>query len=186
MSKDNISEDLEKKVGKSGIRKKIDWLAPVFAKYDAYSEADILMQDESVKDTGITKQQAVDYLKQSYDSHKGLYRTCGFADTADKATSAIGIICTASGIGIGFDIVEDTIELGLKAPALGYIVKEAIKNKDMALVGELSKLLGTEGLTAIPIIGDVYDIAVNRYVRAAHEIIRNDAKNKILEKHKGE
>ncbi len=74
------------------------------------------------------------------------------------------------------NIVEESVEMLLKAPFLVYLMR----NKDRR--NHVTGILAKEALTylPVPLAGDVYDALSNLYIGTANKIIREDAKAMIL------
>ena len=188
VSKEEASRSIKDRLKNTGMyvagkaREVLDYAIPAIAKYDAEKEAEVLARDEAVQNTGMSKAQITGYVKRSYEDNKYLMGAAKLADTSDRVTSTIGLVLEAAGLatgGVGSFLAnggEEAIEMVLKIPAL------ALARKDKQ---RFYSLLGREiGTSLIPIVGDVYDIATNIYMTAAKDIIRDEAKQKMLAEHK--
>ena len=163
----------------------IDWALPFFEEYDYSGEARELLKDKEIKKYGFSEEQVADYLIQSEHDYKWLVRFAQLADTADKGTSFLGMLAEASGIAsvigtpgaFAANGVEDAIEVAIfKSPFLAYL-KFFDRKNSYRVNGLLQKELAT---MVVPIAGELYDIFRNLYVSTAHEIIREDAKAKLI------
>ena len=165
----------------------INYVAPFMNSYNAEEDTDILLQDQDIQklmqDSGITREQLTPYLNSSRQQYRALLNTAVFADTTDRLSSLIGIIAetiTAPGIAPPFALngIEETAEMLTKLPFY-YLLNKTDKSK-------ISPLLWTEFGTALtPIAGDVYDILTHKYMVTAKQVIRERAKEKILQDHYG-
>lgn len=160
-----------------------NYIAPFINSYNSEEETDILVQDQDIQrlmqESGIKREELTTYLNNSRQQYKSLLNAAIFADTTDRLTSLAGIIIetiTAPGIAppFAFNGIEETAEMVTKLPFY-YLLNKTDKSK-------ISPLLWTEFGTAIaPIAGDVYDILTHKYMTTAKQVIREKAKEKILQ-----
>lgn len=159
----------------------VDYFIPLLERYDERRELGTLMADADVQGTGISRENALEYLRRSYDSYKWLFRAAKFADTADKVSSVISapietaLLSAGAAPGFVANLAEESIELLLKAPALYLLARNP---ESRSRVGGLLK---REAFTFVaPAFGDLYEAVLNHYVRAAYEVIQESAKGAIL------
>ncbi len=159
------------------------YILPFIDEYDTRSEAERLMELPviSARHDIATVQAALEVSKEKY---RRLVTAAKVADTTDRFTSLTGAIVetigTIAGAGPGFmaNGLEEGIELMFKAPMI-YLL-----NKDPSTKGHITGLLLREAGTAmVPVAGDLYDMATNRFLKTAYEVIRDDAKMELLKDH---
>ncbi len=162
-------------------RRVVEYMIPFLDEPDYRGMAESLLNDPKVMKTGIHLNEALGYVQESYNSNKWLRRAGMLADTADRATSLVGMILESAGIaagiapGFGINAGEEAAEIVFKLPFLSYVMA----NKDHRQ--KAKGLLRKELITAlVPAAGDVYDIAVNTYMGTAYDIIREDARQRVL------
>lgn len=169
---------LDRKV--SGMRKAFDYVFPFADKYDSYKEAEKLMKYDEIKDLNLDISVIEDYIVGSYNNYKGMMTAAKFSDTADRVTSIGGIVFEGFALmlgGVGGFVAnggEELAEMAAKTPFLLSLYRNGLSHK---IPGLLAREAGT---AVVPILGDVYDIATNKYISVAYEIIREDAKYNIL------
>jgi hypothetical protein len=153
--------------------------------YDIKTEAEKLIKYKDLKEYNITKEAAYKYLDQAYEANKGLLRYAKIADKTDRITSKIGVLVEGIGAlfgGVGAipaNAIEEGIEMGFKAPFLAKLYKRPEHRK------KLYGILGREAATfAVPVLGDLYDIYTDLYIKTAKDVIRDDAKKMLLQQYK--
>ncbi len=183
-------------------RKAIGTVAPVFAKYDVRGEAEQLMRDREIqgllnspyaKANGLNYDGVIRYLWQSREKYSGLWNSAKFADSADKVTSMAGATLEMLAAILGAVLTvptggtsntaaffangsEEVLEMGCKAPFFFYAARNPASRQ------RIKGLLMREAATlAVPVFGDLYDAFTNIYVRTALDVIREDAKARLLE-----
>ncbi|MFH1276460.1 MAG: hypothetical protein ABIH82_05095 [Candidatus Woesearchaeota archaeon] len=154
---------------------------PFLQEYDALSEADKLLKDKEIQRCSITREEIADYLTIAKEEYKVAMGLSKVADTSDRWISVAGAIMESAGMSAGIapgfimNLVEEAGELVFKLPILGYLAFNPEHR------GRATGLVIREAATAgLPILGDIYDAGTNRYINTVKEIIRAEARSKIL------
>ncbi len=195
-----VKMGLEDKIKQPGLaRRALGRIMPITAEYNYRAEVKRLQEDPEIARLHIKDEEIKSYLETSLGENKSLYTSAKIADSADKITSTLGVgvkyaataVGAVLGAGIGAPIAyygmqyaEEIAEMAIKMP---FII-QLIQRRDFK---HLEKLMMHEapGWVPVPIIndlGNIIDIVADSYVGTAHEIIREDAKTRILEdRHEG-
>ncbi len=162
----------------------INYVAPFINSYNPEEETDILVQDQDIQklmqESGIKREQLTPYLIRSRQQYRSLLNTAIFADTTDRFTSVAGLILESitggpiSPPAFGVNLPEETLEGLLKLPFY-FTLRKADKSKIKPL------LMTGIGTSAVPIAGDFYDILTHKYMTTAKQVIREKAKEKIMQ-----
>ena len=172
-----------KTTGHPVLKQVVDYVIPFMNKYDVYAETDLLCKDPEL--SGIGASAVLESVTNSYEKHRRLLTYAKIGDTADRVTSTIGVVLETIGVSLGVipgfssNLVEEAVEMAAKIPAIAYLAKNPCTRS------HAYNLIGIEAMTAmVPIGGDVYDILTNRYMRAAYDVIRQEAKQELLQNKK--
>ncbi len=173
-------------------------LFPVFAWYNPAEQAKGLAKEAEMQEIGVTEPEAEQCLRQvhSEQAYRLLHLGARGVDTIDRAMSEFGFFAESIGalLGVlplplyvlgrevpglslpfGLNIVEESAEIVPKLLFSRYVVA-----KFPQYSAEVGNVLFKEFVTsAIPIVGDLYDIARNPYVEMAENIIRAEARTRI-------
>jgi len=172
--------------GKNLAKRFADYILPFLDKYDYAGQAKELLKEREILELNVNEAQVVQYLKESEHDYRWLRRAGKLADTTDRATSFLGMLIEATGLAslIGApgsfvaNLGEEFGELLLKVPFMSLLYFD--KNNRYRLSG----LVGREAATfALPVLGDIYDIFTNIYMKTAQEVIRENAKQRLIAEH---
>lgn len=160
---------------KGTLRKVVDYFAPFAYLYDQEGES-----QKIAKELGVDVNRVRQSVNEAYMKKKNLLVAAKVADTGDRITSTFGGVIEAIGTLLGaapgwlLNGGEEIIEMVAKVPALGLLYK------DPSTRHYVTGLLVREGATAaLPAAGDVYDIATNKYISTASNVISESAREKV-------
>ncbi|MBI2134216.1 hypothetical protein HYU11_06085 [Candidatus Woesearchaeota archaeon] len=174
---------LESKIKAAGTaRKAIGYLLPFLDKYDYTQEMKKLREDPEISVLGYNDQVIQNYLGKSLRKNRALYAAAKLADTSDKATSTIvapvletlGTILGQAPGWLAGNTIEEGAEMALKMPFIAILAKRKEQRH------YLKEIIAWEAASFTPVLGDIYDAATNMYIRIAKQVIREDAKNMML------
>ena len=163
----------------------VSWLSPFHARKEIVRDTHKLAKDKTIKKTGATYNSIKDAVNKSQEEYKRLLFYGKIADTADKWTAPLTGVAEAVLLHAGFfpglisNKVEEFIEAGIKAPFYYKLWKDPINKHKVYWLGtkEVSHSM-------IPVGSDIVDGVFNSYVETAREIIRDRAKEIVLQKYK--
>jgi hypothetical protein len=151
-------------------RRAIDWIVPVLDHYDPIEEAQHMYHNEnSIRRKGLTLEDTITHVTNSYNKNAELYATSQIADTGDRVLGAIATFTDLSGFGHVLDIL---LEVGIKAPFYKKLGMEHLGRGVRSGAVEM-------GTSAIPVVGHWYDLMWNLYMRGTRKTIREDALKSI-------
>ncbi|HLC58229.1 MAG TPA: hypothetical protein VJI68_00040 [Candidatus Nanoarchaeia archaeon] len=165
--------------GVKGLKGTLGYLSAIYGMTE--KDLKILREDKNLR--GISPYAIDIYYRNARKNHMGLLVTGAIADISDKVTSAAGTIAEfvlpsmTMGLGVvgglAADTGEEVLEMIIKLPFY-CLCYNADKTK-------IPYLIASEvGSFIVPTIGDLVFDARNLHVRATREIIRDEAKEKIL------
>lgn len=146
--------------------KAAEYLIPLMYDYRAEDEAAVLAEDKTLKSLGVTDKDLIPYIERSYDQNKKLLSFAKVSDTFDRVTSLVDFHPAPLGEGVWEMLIGKVMFIGYS------MYNNRLRGVAGLGVGEL--------LEFIPVLGDVWDIATNRYMTVARETIRYQAKKQVL------
>ncbi len=171
--------------GKNLVRQAAEYALPFLDRPDYGGVARTLLQDSEIRKLNPSESAVMDYVRESFDDYKSLRNFAILADSADKLTSFAGAIAETAGLAAGvipgyaMNTIEETVELAFKLPFLLALYW------DEGFSHRLKELLALELTTyALPAVGDIVDFGTNKYMKAAHDVIVQRARNQIIADYK--
>ncbi len=166
---------------KNLVRQAVEYALPFLDRPDYGGVARTLLQDREIKKLNVSETAIMDYVMEGFEDYKSLRNFAILADSADKLISMVSMGIEAAGLAAGvipgylLNTIEETVEMALKAPFLIALYR------DEGFSHRLKELLIAEGVTyALPAVGDIVDFGTNKYMKAAHDVIVQRARNQII------